>query len=140
MYSSDEIQSALTGDNFWLRPESVEAKIINWATAEGYVLRLSHTQAQWDEKQMNALLESEAEKPDNTVRNNVYIPLTRPNTVHTGSTKIDAVITRASVLGEIRKLHGLNELGKLGVTMRKRMKELIAYWKIEAVELTLEEA
>lgn len=37
----------LTATDFWLRPESLAAQIVNMATKAGYLVRLSHTQAQW---------------------------------------------------------------------------------------------
>lgn len=37
----------MTATEFWLRPESLAAQIVNMATKAGYVVRLSHTQAQW---------------------------------------------------------------------------------------------
>ena len=51
-----QIQSALTNSNFWLHPESREAKIIDKAEKDGWVIRLSHTQAQWSVKAEKELL------------------------------------------------------------------------------------
>lgn len=44
------IQQALNGNDFWLHPESEDAKIIDEAVKWGYVRRPSHTQAYWTDK------------------------------------------------------------------------------------------
>ena len=44
------INNALKGNKFWLDKDSVDAKIIQKATAAGYVRRNSHTQAEWTTK------------------------------------------------------------------------------------------
>lgn len=44
------IQKALNGSEFWMNPESEDAKIIDEAVKWGYVRRPSHTQAYWTDK------------------------------------------------------------------------------------------
>lgn len=48
--SSLRISDALRGNDFWMKPDSRDAKIINEATKLGYVRRLSHTQAEWTDE------------------------------------------------------------------------------------------
>lgn len=48
--SSLKISDALKGSDFWMKPDSRDAKIINEATKLGYVRRLSHTQAEWTDE------------------------------------------------------------------------------------------
>ena len=51
------IQKALQGDSFWLHPQSEEAKTIERATKDGYIRRISHTQAELTEKAVKELTE-----------------------------------------------------------------------------------
>ena len=41
------IQNAMQGNDFWLKPGSDSAKIVDEATKRGYVRRYSHTQVEW---------------------------------------------------------------------------------------------
>ena len=58
----EEVDQALKGNKYWLDSNSKEAKIIEEATKKGYVLRTSHTQAEWTEKGIEALKEPVAVK------------------------------------------------------------------------------
>ena len=58
----DEVDQALKSRKFFTEPNSKEAKIIEEATKKGYVLRTSHTQAEWTEKGIEALKEPTAVK------------------------------------------------------------------------------
>lgn len=53
------VDKAMKGNNFWMFPKSREAQVIDEATKQGFVLRLSHTQVQWkDEKAIEVLKNS----------------------------------------------------------------------------------
>lgn len=47
----ESISKSMKDDSFWMFPESVEAQVIEEATKQGYVLRLSHTQVQWKDEE-----------------------------------------------------------------------------------------
>lgn len=51
----NSIQMALSQHYFWMYPNSIDAKIIEKATKEGLVNRISHTQAEWDEEGLKRL-------------------------------------------------------------------------------------
>lgn len=46
-FTAEQLSNALSSDNFWLKTDSEEARIVAEATEAGFVHRGSHTQAHW---------------------------------------------------------------------------------------------
>lgn len=60
----ESIHNSIQGNNFWLKPDSKEAKIVNQAIKEGYLRRTSHTQVEWKDQAAIDKLKNSKESTD----------------------------------------------------------------------------
>lgn len=82
------IQNALKGNQFWMNPNSEEAKIINEATKEGFVNINSHTQAEWNSNGYGRLVARESEKLERQIQKHDFVMLTDTSINHKKDTLV----------------------------------------------------